>query len=89
LQIIYSSACHAAWSRINRYDGQATGNEVSTSIYRQIAPNAKDRQSTTEPDAQSAYTTLIVRPSSATELCAVGSITLNGQTIDLGKPICL
>jgi hypothetical protein len=89
LQIIYSAACHAAWSRINRYDGKATGNEISTSIYRQIAPNARDRQETTEPDAQSAYTTLIVRPTPQTEICAVGSITLNGQTISLGTPVCM
>ncbi|MFC4245335.1 helix-turn-helix domain-containing protein [Gryllotalpicola reticulitermitis] len=88
LQIIYSAACHAAWSRINRYDGKATGNEISTSIYRKIAPNAKDRQSTTEPDAQSAYTTLLVRPSADTEICANGSLTLGGQTIDLETPIC-
>jgi transcriptional regulator with XRE-family HTH domain len=89
LEIVYSAACHAAWSRIARYDNLATGNEVSTSIYRAIAPNAKDRQSTTEPDAQSAYTTLIVRPTAQTELCAVGSVTVSGQTIDFGKPVCL
>jgi hypothetical protein len=89
LQIIYSAACHAAWSRINRYDGKATGNEISTSIYREIAPNADDRQSTTEPDAQSAYTTLLVRPSADTEICANGSLTLDGQTIELETPICL
>ena len=89
LQIVYSAACHAAWSRIGRYDNAATGNEVSTSIYRSIAPDAKDRQSTTEPDAQSAYTTLIIRPTPQTEICAVGSDTLNGVTQDFGKPVCM
>ena len=89
LQIIYSAVCHAAWARITRYDGKSTGNEVSASIYRNIAPHAADRQSTTEPDAQSAYTTLLVRPTPATELCAVGSITLSGATISLGPPLCL
>lgn len=89
LQIVYSAACHAAWSRITRYDDRSDGNTVTTSIYRQIAPNASDRQSTTEPDAQSAYTTLLVRPTPATRLCAVGSITLDGTTIDLGDPLCL
>jgi transcriptional regulator with XRE-family HTH domain len=88
LQIIYSAACHAAWSRVTRYDGDTSGNTVSTSIYRQVDPNGSDRQSTTEP-AQSAYTTLIVRPSPQTELCAVGSITVSGQTISLGAPLCM
>jgi hypothetical protein len=89
LQIIWSASCDAAWARITRYDGASTGNEVSTAIYRKIAPNATDRQSTTEPDAQSAYTTLLVRPTPDTELCAVGSITVSGRTISLGAPLCL
>lgn len=89
LQIVYSDECHAAWARVTRYDDAAAGNTVSASIYRQIAPTAADRQDTTEPDAQSAYTTLIVRDSPQTRLCAVGSITVGGQTIDLGEPICL
>nr|WP_254700912.1 DUF2690 domain-containing protein [Curtobacterium pusillum] len=89
LQIIYSAACHAAWSRITRYDDRSSGNTVTTSIYRQIAPKAGDRQTTTEADAQSAYTTLIVRPSAETRLCADGAITIDGATIDVGDPLCL
>lgn len=89
LQVIYSAACHAAWSRITRYDDASAGNTVSTSIYRQIAPDASDRQSTTEPDAESAYTTLLVRPTPSTRLCATGSITVDGEHIDLGAPLCL
>jgi transcriptional regulator with XRE-family HTH domain len=89
LQIVYSEACHAAWARITRYDDAAAGNTVSASIYRQIAPDADDRQDTTEPDAQSAYTTLLVRETPQTRLCAVGSITVDGERIDLGDPVCL
>jgi hypothetical protein len=89
LQIIYSAACHAAWSRITRYDDRSSGNTFTTSIYRQIAPKAGDRQTTTENDAQSAYTTLIVRPSVETRLCADGAITIDGATIDVGDPLCL
>lgn len=44
LQFIYSQACHAAWARIARYDDASAGNTVSTSIYRQIASEATDRQ---------------------------------------------
>ena len=89
LQIVYSEACHAAWARITRYDDASAGNTVSASIYRQIAPEATDRQDTTEPDAQSAYTTLIVRETPQTRLCATGSITLSGEQIDLGSPLCV
>lgn len=89
LQIVYSEACHAAWARISRYDDAAAGNTVSASIFRQIAPDAGDRQDTTEPDAQSAYTTLLVRETRQTRLCATGSLTVDGETIDLGDPVCL
>lgn len=89
LQIVYSNACQAAWARVTRYDDEAAGNAVGASIYRQIAPDASDRQDTHEPDAQGAYTTLIVRPTRETRLCAVGYITLDGEKIDLGDQICV
>ncbi|MBW0252595.1 DUF2690 domain-containing protein [Cellulomonas sp. PS-H5] len=89
LQLIYSEACHAAWARITRYDDASAGNTVSASVYRQIAPDADDRQDTTEPDAQSAYTTLIVRQTPQTRLCASGSITVDGESLDLGAPVCV
>ncbi|PZU40130.1 MAG: hypothetical protein DI573_04980 [Microbacterium sp.] len=89
LEIIWSDACQAGWARITRYDGLAAGNVVSASIYRQLAPGADDRQSTSEPEAQGAYTTLLVRPTPDTKICAVGAITIDGRTIDLGEPMCL
>jgi transcriptional regulator with XRE-family HTH domain len=89
LQIVYSEACHAAWARITRYDDASAGNAVSAGIYRQIAPEAADRQDTTEPDAQSAYTTLLVRETPETRLCASGSITVDGARIDLDPPVCV
>jgi len=89
LQIIYSEACHAAWARITRYDDASAGNTVSVSIYRQIAPDAADRQDATEPDAQSAYTTLLVRETPQTRLCATGAISDAGERLELGEPVCL
>ncbi|WP_102509402.1 helix-turn-helix domain-containing protein [Sanguibacter massiliensis] len=89
LQIIFSTACQAAWARVTRYDDKAAGNAVGASIFRQIAPDATDRQDTHEPDAQGAYTTLVVRPTRATRLCAVGYVTLDGEKIDLGEQICV
>jgi hypothetical protein len=88
IQIVWSNKCYAGWARIARYDGKADGNEVKISIYPETAPNGPDRQDATEPGVQGAYTTLVVRPSPQTRLCAVGSITVDGQEISLGKPIC-
>lgn len=89
LEIIWSDACQAGWARITRYDGKARGNEVSASIFREIAPHGSDRQDTTEPGVQGAYTTLLVRPTAHTRVCATGQITLRGKHISLGEPICL
>ncbi|WP_353708540.1 helix-turn-helix domain-containing protein [Cellulosimicrobium sp. ES-005] len=89
LEIVWSDACQAGWARITRYDGKAAGNVVSASIFREVAPAGADRQDTTEPGVQGAYTTLLVRPTPDTRVCAVGEITLAGEHISLGEPICL
>jgi len=89
LEIIWSNKCYAGWGRVTRYDGKAEGNSVTIAIYPETAANGPDRQSATEPGVQSAYTTLVVRPSSQTRLCAAGSITLDGASVDLGDPICI
>lgn len=88
IQIIWSNKCYAGWARIARYDGLEQNNEVMVSIYPETAPKGPDRQDATEPGVQGAYTTLVVRPSPNTRLCAVGSITVGTQTFSLGNPIC-
>lgn len=88
LQIIWSNKCYAGWARIARYDGKAESNSVKVSIYPETAPTGPDRQDATEPGVQGAYTMLVVRSSPATRLCAVGSITVDGEEISLGDPIC-
>ena len=65
-----------------------SGNSMTVSIYPETAAQGPDRQTATEPNVQSAYTTLVVRPTPQTRLCAVGAITLNGKSIDLGEPLC-
>lgn len=88
LEIIWSNKCYAGWARVTRYDEKVSGNTLTVAIYPETAPNGPDRQSATEPNVQSAYTTLVVRPSPQTRLCAVASITVNGASIDLGEPLC-
>lgn len=88
LEIVWSDKCQAGWGRITRYDGLAHGNTVTIAIYPQTAADGPDRQEATEHDVQSAYTTLVVRPSPDTLLCAEGSFTIDGKRIDLGDPVC-
>jgi hypothetical protein len=89
LEIMWSEACQAGWARITRHDDKAAGNQVSVSLYREAEPTGSDRQDATHQGVQGAYTTLIVIPTPDTRLCATGSITVDGKTIDLGTPICL
>lgn len=88
LEIIWSNKCYAGWARITRYDEKVSGNSMTVSIYPETAATGPDRQTATEPNVQSAYTTLVVRPTPQTRLCAVGAITLEGESIDLGEPLC-
>jgi len=89
LEIVWSDKCQAGWGRITRYDGLANGNTVTIAIYPQTSPDGPDRQEATEHDVQGAYTTLVVRPSDDTLLCAEGSFTVEGERIDLGDPLCI
>lgn len=89
LEIVWSDKCQAGWGRITRYDGLGQGNTVTIAIYPETAPNGPDRQEATEHDVQGAYTTLVVRPSPDTLLCAEGSFTVDGKRIDLGDPLCI
>ncbi|MFB7893750.1 DUF2690 domain-containing protein [Microbacterium sp. NPDC056044] len=89
LEIVWSDKCQAGWGRITRYDGLYQGNTVTIAIYPETAADGPDRQEATEHDVQGAYTTLVVRPSADTLLCAEGSYTVDGKRIDLGDPLCI
>lgn len=89
LEIVWSDKCQAGWGRITRYDGKYAGNTVTIAIYPETAPDGPERQEATEHDVQGAYTTLVVRPSPDTLLCAEGSFTVDGTRIDLGDPLCI
>ena len=89
LEIIWSDTCQAGWGRITRYDGLGDGNTVTVAIYPEPTPLGPDRQEATEHDVQGAYTNLVVRPSPDTLLCAEGSFTVDGESIDLSEPLCI
>lgn len=88
LEILYSDRCDAAWARVTRSDGLATGNMIVVRLYPQNSPDSVEAQTATEYDVQSAYTTLIVRPTPKTLLCADGFVSINGRHVSLGEPIC-
>lgn len=89
LEIIWSNKCYAGWARVTRYDEKFSGNSITVSIYPETASQGPDRQTAEEPNVQGAYTTLLVRPTPETRLCAVGAITIAGESIDLGDPLCI
>lgn len=89
LEIVWSNECYAGWGRITRYDEKMVGNTVSVAIYPETAPDGPARQQATEHGVQGAYTTLVVRPTPDTLLCAVGNYTVAGERIDMGDPICI
>lgn len=88
LEIVWSDACDAGWARVTRYDDRFSGNSMTISLYPETAAHGAERQTAAEPNVQSAYTPLLVRPNPQTRLCAVGSITVDGESIDLGDPLC-
>lgn len=89
LEIIWSNKCYAGWARITRYDEKYDGNTVTIAIYPEPAPDGASRQEATEHDVQGAYTHLVVRPTPDTLLCAEGSFTVDGESFDLGEPLCI
>jgi transcriptional regulator with XRE-family HTH domain len=88
LEVIWSDQCQAGWGRITRNDNQTSGNSVHIEVYP-VGPNQDaDRQESTMDGVQGAYTHMVVRTDAETRLCADGSITRDGETIDLGAPLC-
>lgn len=88
IEIIWSNKCYAGWARITRYD-HWEDESVSVSLYPETAANGPLRQTASLGNVQGVYTPLIVRPTESTLLCAVGSYTVNGESVDAGDPICI
>ena len=88
LEVMWSERCQAAWGRITRYDNRSSGNSVHIEIAPRSEEQDSQRQESDVADVQSAYTPLIVRTDGDTRICAQGSVTLDGVTIDMGDPLC-
>jgi hypothetical protein len=89
LELIYSPQCDAGWGRITRSDDLDMGNEVRVDIYRLSDPTGPSRQPAVEPNAHSAFTTVLVRSDPTDRLCVTGSIITGGVAAASARPLCI
>lgn len=87
LEIVWSNKCNAGWGRVTRYDEGEAGNTIEVSLYPQSNPDSADRQTAKYANVRGVYTTLLVRPGDDM-LCATGDITVDGEPVSLGEPLC-
>jgi hypothetical protein len=86
IKIVYSPTCKGVWGKVERNDNLGMGNTIT---YRRSDPDSLATQQAVEPDAQSAFTNLIVRQDPTDRVCVNGSITLGEQKIEAQQPICI
>lgn len=89
VQMMYSNQCMAVWGRITRYDGEASGNSLSMTIYPAIDMDSDRNQERSAFDVQSIYTTLMIEPDVEARVCGIASVTQGGDPIELGPPLCI
>lgn len=88
VQLLYSNDCMAVWGRVTRYDDRSSGNTLTMRIYPEGQAESPRAQERTAEGLQSMYTPMIVEPDVEARICGVASLTLNGETIDLGPELC-
>lgn len=89
IQMMYSTSCMAAWGRATRYDNKSAGNEISIRVYPIAAPESSRAQERTSPEVQSVYSPMLIEPDVEASVCGIASMTVDGETIDLGPPLCI
>ena len=91
VQIMYSNACMAVWGRVTRYDGQASGNQLSMLIYPAIDLESSRNQERSAFDVQSLYTPLMIEPDVEARVCGIATITTDEsrESKQLGPAMCI
>jgi len=89
VQMMYSNQCMAVWGRVTRYDGEAAGNSVTMRIYPAIDMTSDRSQERSAFDVQSVYTTLLIEPDVDARVCGIATVTRDGESIELGPPVCI
>lgn len=88
VQLLYSNDCMAVWGRVTRYDDRSSGNTLTMQIYPEGDRKSARAQKRTAEGLQSMYTPMIVEPDVEARVCGAASLTLDGETIDLGPELC-
>lgn len=89
VQVLYSNHCTAAWGRVTRYDGKSFGNSLEMVVYPAANIESSRTQIRRAHDVQSLYTTMLIEPDVEARVCAVATVTIEGESIELGPPICI
>lgn len=89
VQMLYSTACMAAWGRVTRYDEQAMGNTVTMRVYPATDPSSSRSQERAVPDVQSVYTPMLIETDVDARVCGLATISRGNETIALDPPICI
>lgn len=90
VKVNFSERCNATWGKVERIDGRGLGNTIGIRIYRAAAPDDDTTaQRTSERDATSAFTPIIVRTDPTERLCVDGAVTDGTRTVPAPRPVCL
>lgn len=88
VQLLYSNDCMAVWGRVTRYDGKSYGESLSMTVYPAGDPDSPRSQERSVADLQSMYTTMIVEPDVEARICGIATVTVDGELVELGPPLC-
>lgn len=89
VQLLYSNQCSAAWGRVTRYDGKSFGNTLEMTVYPAVDMDSARKQTRRVYDVQSLYTTLMIEPDVEARVCAIATVSVDGDPIELAPPICI
>lgn len=89
VEMLYSNACMGVWGRVTRVDRAADGNSLSMRIYPTDDPTSSRSQERTSEDVNSLHTPLLTEPDVEARVCGIATITVDGEVIELGPPMCV
>lgn len=86
VRLVFSHHCNAYWSRMDRLDDQAAGNQLELSVYEQH--NQQRKQTAIDPDISNNYTFLLVRRDPSVGYCAEGIVWVGDEPTPIPGPVC-
>ncbi|WP_461640719.1 helix-turn-helix domain-containing protein [Leucobacter sp. BZR 635] len=89
IEMLYSNSCMGVWGRVTRVDGSADGNTLSMRIYPKDDPQSSRSQERTAESVNSLYTPLLIEPNVEARVCGIATMTVDGEEVELGPPMCV